>query len=103
MGGRQGLRGIGAVRRAACRRARSAIPSSGAIWLDVNGERKQTGDLNQMIWKVPEMIAYLSGLFTLRPGDMIFSGTPSGVGAVKRGDTMHGHIDGVGDIEVRVV
>ena len=78
-------------------------PSSGAITLDVNGERKQTGDLDQMIWKVPEMIAYLSGLFTLRPGDVIYSGTPSGVGAVKRGDTMHGHIDGVGDIEVRVV
>jgi fumarylpyruvate hydrolase len=78
-------------------------PTEGAIWLDVNGTRKQTGDLNQMIWKVPEMISYLSGLFTLMPGDVILSGTPAGVGPVKRGDILHGHIDGVGDIEVSVV
>lgn len=78
-------------------------PTQGAIWLDVNGERKQTGDLNQMIWKVPEMISYLSGLFTLMPGDIILSGTPAGVGAVVRGDVLRGHIDGVGDLEVRVV
>jgi fumarylpyruvate hydrolase len=78
-------------------------PASAAIWLDVNGERKQTGDLNQMIWKVPEMISYLSGFFTLRPGDLIFSGTPSGVGAIKRGDRLHGHVDGVGDLDVLVV
>ncbi len=56
-----------------------------------------------MIWKVPEMISYLSGLFTLRPGDIILSGTPAGVGAVDRGDVLNGHIDGVGDLEVRVV
>lgn len=78
-------------------------PNAGAIWLDVNGQRKQTGDLNQMIWKVPEMISYLSGLFTLAPGDIILSGTPSGVGAVKRGDVLKGHVDGVGDLEVKVV
>jgi fumarylpyruvate hydrolase len=78
-------------------------PAQGAIWLDVNGERKQTGDLNQMIWKVPEMISYLSGLFVLQPGDLIFSGTPSGVGPVKRGDRLFGHIDGIGDLEVLVV
>ncbi|CAH1655113.1 MULTISPECIES: fumarylacetoacetate hydrolase family protein [unclassified Chelatococcus] len=78
-------------------------PAAGAIWLDVNGERRQTGDLNQMIWKVPEAIAYLSGLFTLAPGDLIFSGTPAGVGAIKPGDVMKGHVDGVGDIEVKVV
>jgi fumarylpyruvate hydrolase len=78
-------------------------PATGTIWLDVNGERKQTGDLNQMIWKVPEMISYLSGLFVLQPGDLIFSGTPSGVGPVKRGDRLHGRIDGIGDLEVRVV
>ena len=76
--------------------------NSGAIWLDVNSERRQTGDLNQLIWKVPEMISYLSGLFTLVPGDVIFTGTPSGVAAVKRGDRLHGHIDGVGDLAVTV-
>ena len=75
-------------------------PSEGAIWLDVNGARRQTGDLKQMIWKVPEMISYLSGLFTLMPGDIIFSGTPAGVGAVRRGDVLHGHVDNVGDLEV---
>ena len=78
-------------------------PSAGAVWLDVNGERRQTGDLNQLIWKVPEMISYLSGLFRLAPGDIIMSGTPAGVGPVKRGDVLKGHIDGVGDLEVRVV
>lgn len=78
-------------------------PTQGAVWLDVNGERKQTGNLNQMIWKVPEMISYLSGLFTLMPGDVILSGTPAGVGPVNRGDLLRGHVDGVGDIEVRVV
>ena len=51
-------------------------PAQGAVWLKVNGEPRQKGDLNQLIWKVPEMIAYLSGLFELRAGDLIFSGTP---------------------------
>jgi fumarylpyruvate hydrolase len=78
-------------------------PKEGAIWLDLNGERRQTGDLNQMIWKVPEMISYLSGLFTLAAGDIILSGTPSGVGAVKRGDVLEGHVDGIGGLKVRVV
>lgn len=78
-------------------------PSSGAIWLEVNGSMRQSGDLNQMIWKVPEMISYLSGLFTLKPGDAIFTGTPAGVAAVNRGDRLKGHVDHVGDIEVVVV
>jgi fumarylpyruvate hydrolase len=77
-------------------------PASGALWLDVNGERRQTGDLNQMIWKVPEMITYLSELFELQAGDLIFSGTPAGVGAVKRGDRMVGGVDGVGTLDVKV-
>lgn len=77
-------------------------PERGAIWLDVNGERRQSGDLAQMIWKTPEMIAYLSELFTLAPGDVILTGTPSGVGAVRPGDRLHGHVDGVGELEVRV-
>ena len=82
--------------------AKIGHPSAGEIWLDVNGKRRQTGDLNQMIWKVPEMISNLSGLFTLAPGDIIFSGTPSGVAAVVQGDRLQGHIDAVGDIEVVV-
>ena len=82
--------------------AESGHPDRGAIRLEVNGERRQQGDLAQLIWKVPEMIAYLSGLFDLVPGDLIFSGTPAGVGAVRRGDVLYGHIDGVGDLEVRV-
>ncbi|MGI9492787.1 MAG: fumarylacetoacetate hydrolase family protein [Geminicoccaceae bacterium] len=78
-------------------------PDHGAIWLEVNGERRQEGDLDQMIWKVPEMIAYLSEFFSLAPGDLILSGTPSGVAAVKRGDKLHGHADGIGVLEVEVV
>jgi len=78
-------------------------PDRGGVWLKVNGETRQEGDLNQLIWKVPEMIAYLSGLFELAPGDLIMSGTPAGVAAVKRGDVLHGHVDGVGDLHARVV
>lgn len=78
-------------------------PDSGAVWLKVNGEIRQEGDLNQLIWKVPEMIAYLSGLFTLAPGDLILSGTPAGVGPVQRGDSLEGHIEGVGDLYTKVV
>lgn len=78
-------------------------PEKGAVWLDVNGKRRQTGDLNQMIWSVPEQIAYISSLFELRAGDIIMSGTPSGVAAVVKGDKLHGHVDGVGDLMVEVV
>jgi fumarylpyruvate hydrolase len=77
--------------------------AKGAVWLDINGARKQTGDLNQMIWDVPNQIAFLSTLFELKPGDLIFTGTPSGVGPVKKGDKLKGHVDGVGDLEVTVV
>ena len=78
-------------------------PSKGAIWLDVNGERKQTGDLNQMIWDIPNQIAFLSSLFELKAGDLIFTGTPAGVGPTKKGDKLKGHVDGVGDLEIVVV
>ena len=57
----------------------------------------------QLIWKIPEMIAYLSTLFTLAPGDLIFTGTPAGVGPVERGDVLRGGVDGVGTLTVRVV
>jgi fumarylpyruvate hydrolase len=78
-------------------------PSKGAVWLKVNGETRQKGDLSQLIWKVPEVIAYLSGLFALKPGDLIYSGTPAGVAAVKRGDRLHGGVEGVGELQVRVI
>ena len=78
-------------------------PAEGAIWLKVGGGMRQEGDLNQLIWKVPEMIAFLSGLFELKPGDLIMSGTPSGVGRVERGDLLEGHIDRVGNLRVKVV
>lgn len=78
-------------------------PTKGAIWLDVNGKRRQTGDLNQMIWDIPGQIAFISSLFELKAGDIIMSGTPSGVAAVVKGDKLHGHVDGVGDLYVEVV
>jgi fumarylpyruvate hydrolase len=75
-------------------------PERGSIWLRINDELRQQGDLGQQIWKVPETIAYLSTLVELRPGDLIMTGTPKGVGPVHRGDRLVGHIDGVGDLEV---
>ena len=75
-------------------------PAKGAIWLKVNGAVKQKGDLSEMIWNVPEMIACLSSLITLRAGDVIMSGTPAGVGPVKPGDRLEGHVAGVGDLTV---
>ncbi len=77
--------------------------TDGAIWLKVNGEMRQQGDLNQMIWKIPEMIAVLSNYYELAAGDIIMSGTPAGVAAVSRGDIMLGHVDGLDDLEVKVV
>ncbi|MBX6321343.1 MAG: fumarylacetoacetate hydrolase family protein [Rhodospirillaceae bacterium] len=78
-------------------------PRTGAIWLKVNGTLRQQGDLSQMIWSVPEVIAHLSGLFELKPGDLIYSGTPAGVGPVSRGDVLVGGVDGVGELTIRVV
>lgn len=78
-------------------------PDRGRIALSVNGELRQEGDLNQMIWKVPEMIAYLSEYFELAAGDVILSGTPSGVGAVERGDTIDVSVAGLGAMTVKVV
>ncbi|KQP33006.1 fumarylacetoacetate hydrolase family protein [Methylobacterium sp. Leaf100] len=78
-------------------------PDHGAITLDVDGTERQRGDLSEMLWSVSEQIAYLSAYFTLQPGDLIFTGTPSGVGAVTRGQTLRAAIDGLGAIELRVV
>jgi fumarylpyruvate hydrolase len=78
-------------------------PDSGRVELKVNGAVRQEGDLNQMIWKVPEMISYLSEYFELAPGDVILSGTPAGVGPVVKGDKMVISIEGLGSMEVTVV
>ncbi len=77
-------------------------PDAGAITLSVNGELCQSGDLNQLIWKVPEVIAHLSALFTLAPGDLIFTGTPAGVGPVQRGDLLEAKVSGVGELRTAV-
>jgi fumarylpyruvate hydrolase len=71
--------------------------------LQRNGALCQSGDLAQMIWKVPEIISELSRYFLLVPGDLIFTGTPAGVGPVLPGDTLDGVIDGVGSLSVTVV
>ena len=78
-------------------------PASGAITLDVDGAERQRGDLSEMIWSVPEQVALLSTYFELHPGDLILTGTPSGVGPVARGQTMTARIDGVGAIALKVV
>jgi fumarylpyruvate hydrolase len=78
-------------------------PSQGRVWMKCDDELRQEGDLNQMIWKVPEMISYLSDYFTLAAGDLIFTGTPAGVGAVKRGNVLVGGVDGVTELKVTVV
>ena len=78
-------------------------PSKGGLWLNVNGKQRQKADLAEMIWSVPEQIAYLSEYYTLEPGDIIFSGTPAGVGQVKAGDEMHAGIDRVGELKVKVL
>jgi fumarylpyruvate hydrolase len=75
---------------------------TGAITLDVNGVRKQTGDLNQLIWSVNEIIEQLSLAWTLQAGDLIMTGTPAGVGPVVSGDVMVGTVEGLGTLQVAV-
>ena len=75
---------------------------SGAISLSVNGAVKQSSDLTQMIWNIAESIAYLSGLFELKAGDIIFTGTPEGVGPVVAGDTLVGAVAGLGELRVKI-
>jgi fumarylpyruvate hydrolase len=78
-------------------------PSKGSIRLMVNGEVRQEGDLNQLIWNVPDTIAYLSTLFTLQPGDLIFSGTPAGVGPIKKGDVLEGEVAGLPVLKTQII
>lgn len=77
--------------------------ASGALVLEVNGTVRQASDVGRMIWSVPETIAALSRLVRLQPGDLIFTGTPEGVGAVVRGDRLDGRIDGLPSLTTRIV
>jgi fumarylpyruvate hydrolase len=78
-------------------------PSKGTIELKVNGHTKQKGDLSELIWSVPETIAYLSTLFALEPGDLIFTGTPAGVGPIVKGDKMSASVENVASLEIQVI
>jgi len=78
-------------------------PQSGAIWLEVNGETRQRANLSEMIWSVAEIVAELSSYFELCPGDLIFTGTPEGVGPVRRGDSLVGGIDGLETLRTTIV
>jgi fumarylpyruvate hydrolase len=75
-------------------------PTDTRIWLTVNGDSRQDGNINQMIWNVPETISYLSGLFKLQAGDLIFTGTPEGVAAVGPGDRLEGAVEGIATLSV---
>ena len=90
---------MGPVRKAS---SVNGIQSAG-LSLKVNGETRQDSDISQMIWGIAESISYLSGLFELKAGDLIFTGTPEGVGAVVPGDLMVGSVEGVGSLQVKVV
>jgi fumarylpyruvate hydrolase len=73
------------------------------VWLQVDGKDRQRSGITHLIWSVPEVIAHLSLYFTLEPGDLIYTGTPEGVAAVTRGQVLHGGVDGLGEIRVRIV
>ena len=77
-------------------------PQKQAIWVQVDGVDRQRSDVSLLIWSVPEVIANLSTFFTLKPGDLIYTGTPEGVGKVERGQTLTGGIDGLGTLSVRL-
>jgi fumarylpyruvate hydrolase len=78
-------------------------PTAGAVWVQVDGVDRQRSDIAKLIWSVPEVVANLSTYFELRPGDLIYSGTPEGVGKVQRGQTMRGGIAGLGELNVKVI
>lgn len=82
--------------------ATSQHPHAKEIWLQVNGQDRQRSSLDKLVWSVPEIVAILSTLFTLEPGDLIFTGTPEGVGAVVPGDIMAGGIGGLSPVKVGV-
>lgn len=78
-------------------------PDAGRIWLEVDGDLRQSGDLAEMIWPVPALIAELSRYFELRPGDLIMTGTPAGVGALERGQRVSGGVEGVDEFGFEIV
>ena len=84
------------------RAAEIGHPSKGRIWLSVNGTVKQDADISQLIWSVPEVIAFVSASMALAPGDLIFTGTPAGVGPLVVGDVVEGGVDGIGTIGLRI-
>lgn len=77
-------------------------PDNQVIWLDVNGLRRQEGNLNELIWSIPEIIAALSRLVTLAPGDLIYTGTPGGVGPLNPGDEVNAGVDGVAQFKLTI-
>ncbi|GGC65128.1 fumarylacetoacetate hydrolase family protein [Chelatococcus reniformis] len=77
-------------------------PASGRIWLAVNGDIRQDADIADLIWSVPEIIAILSRSMALRPGDLIMTGTPAGVGPLVAGDAVTGGVAGLSDIDIRI-
>jgi fumarylpyruvate hydrolase len=83
--------------------AQSGHLRSGRIWLKVNGRMRQQADLSELIWSVPEIIAELSTFFELQPGDLIYTGTPAGVGALEKGDRIEGGIDGLDELVTHIV
>jgi fumarylpyruvate hydrolase len=82
--------------------AETGHPTSGAIWLKVNGETRQSADLKDLLWPVPDIIAHLSRLYVLEPGDLIFTGTPAGVGPIVPGDRVHGAVEGIAEISLQI-
>ena len=83
--------------------AATGVLTRGEIALDVDGQPRQRGDLSDMVWKVPEMIAFLSRMYRLEPGDLIFTGTPAGVAAVVAGDRLDGRIAGLTPLSIEIV
>ena len=81
---------------------KTGIVAKGAIWLKVNGNERQKGDIQDLIWNIPETISYLSGLVELAAGDLIYTGTPEGVAAVVKGDVLEGFVEGVDTLKITI-
>jgi fumarylpyruvate hydrolase len=82
--------------------AKTGHPTSARIWLAVNGETKQDSNISELIWSVPDLVAAISRSMVLKPGDLVMTGTPAGVSAIKPGDVVTGGIDGIGTIRITI-